>query len=91
MISHFRNDTHAITTDRLEKLIAILSDEAFSFWISQVIHNRHLEEFVKSPTALDSVVHKLDNQGAAELLLAIADRLRQSEVNSSNGSKKESS
>jgi|GEM_PF-3689083 len=53
-------------------------DEAFAFWLSQVIHNRHLEEFVKSPIALDSVVHKLDNQGAAELLLAIADRLRQS-------------
>jgi len=60
-------------------------DKAFAFWLSQVIHNRHLEEFVKSPTALDSFVHKLDNQGAAELLLAIADRLRQSEVTSSNG------
>jgi hypothetical protein len=78
MISHFRNDTHAITTDSLEKLLAVLPDEAFAFWLSQVAHNRHLEEFVESPIALNSFVHKLDNQGAAELLAAIADRLRQS-------------
>ena len=44
-ISNFRNDTNAITTDSLEKLLAALSDEAFAFWLSQVAHNRNLEEF----------------------------------------------
>ncbi|KPQ32856.1 MAG: helix-turn-helix protein [Phormidesmis priestleyi Ana] len=78
IISHFRNDAHAITTDSLEKLLAVLPDEAFALWLSQVTHNRHLEEFVESPIALNSFVHKLDNQGAAALLGAIADRLRES-------------
>lgn len=78
MISNFRNDTNAITTDSLEKLLAALPDEAFSFWVSQVIHNRHLEEFVESPIALSSFVHKLDNHAAAELLSALAAKLRES-------------
>ncbi|MEO0770109.1 MAG: hypothetical protein AAFY72_11885 [Cyanobacteria bacterium J06649_4] len=77
-ISNFRNDTNAITTDSLEKLLAALSDEAFAFWLSQVAHNRNLEEFVKSPVALRSFVHKLDNHAAAELLSALAAKLRES-------------
>ena len=76
-ISNFRNDTNAITTDSLEKLLAALSDEAFAFWLSQVAHNRNLEEFVKSPVALRSFVHKLDNHAAAELLSALAAKLRE--------------
>ncbi|MEM9090986.1 MAG: helix-turn-helix transcriptional regulator [Cyanobacteria bacterium P01_F01_bin.53] len=78
MISNFRNDTNAITTDSLEKLLAALSDEAFAFWISQVTHNRNLEEFVESPVALSSFVQKLDNHAAAELLSALANKLRES-------------
>ena len=70
--------TNAITTDSLEKLLAALSDEAFAFWLSQVAHNRNLDEFVKSPVALRSFVHKLDNHAAAELLSALAAKLRES-------------
>ncbi len=81
MISNFRNDTNAITTDSLEKLLAALSDEAFAFWVSQVTHNRNLEEFVESPIALRSFVHKLDNHAAAELLSALAAKLRESTPN----------
>ena len=77
-ISNFRNDTNAITTDSLEKLLAALPDEAFAFWISQVTHNRNLDEFVESPVALQSFVHKLDNHAAAELLSALANKLRES-------------
>ena len=76
-ISNFRNDTNAITTDSLEKLLAALSDEAFAFWLSQVAHNRNLEEFIESPIALSSFVHKLDNHAAAELLSALANKLRE--------------
>lgn len=80
-ISNFRNDVNAITTDSLEKLLAALPDEAFAFWLSQVAHNRNLEEFVESPVAsiaLHSFVHKLDNYAAAELLSALAAKLRES-------------
>ena len=80
-ISNFRNDVNAITTDSLEKLLAALSDEAFAFWLSQVAHNRNLEKFVESPVAsiaLRSFVHKLDNYAAAELLSALATKLRES-------------
>lgn len=78
MVSNFRNDTNAITTDSLEKLLAALPDEAFAFWISQVTHNRNLEEFVESPIALSNFVQKLDNHAAAELLSALATKLRES-------------
>lgn len=90
MISNFRNDTNAITTDSLEKLLAALPDEAFAFWLSQVAHNRSLEEFVESPIALRSFVHKLDNYAAAELLSALATKLRESTLQSpSKSSSKE--
>lgn len=75
-ISNFRNDVNAVTTDSLEKLLAALSDEAFTYWLSQVAHNRGLEKFVKSPVALQSFVHDLDNHAAAELLSALATKLR---------------
>ena len=86
MISNFRNDTNAITTDSLEKLLAALSDEAFAFWLSQVAHNRNLKEFVKSPIALRSFVHELDNYAAAELLSALAAKLREEAPQSSSKS-----
>ena len=75
-ISSYRNDTNAINTDGLEKMLAVLSDEAFSFWISQIIHCRNLEEFVESPIALSRFVQALDNRAAAELLSALAAKLR---------------
>ena len=76
MISNFRNDANAITSDSLEKLLAALSDEAFTYWVSQVAHNRGLEKFVQSPVALHNFVHELDNYAAAELLSALAAKLR---------------
>ena len=78
MISNFRNDTNAITTDSLEKLLAALSDEAFAFWLSQVAHHRNLEKFVESPIDLKNYPHKLDNHAAAELLSALATKLGES-------------
>ena len=76
MISNFRNDTHSITTDSLEKLLAALPDEAFAFWVSQVTHNRNLETFIQSPIALNNLVQALDEPAAIELLCALAEKLR---------------
>ena len=82
MISNFRNDTTAITTDSLEKLLAAFSDEAFSYWISQVIRGRGLEELLQSPIAIQTFVNELDGAAAAEVLANLAIRLREEARNS---------
>ena len=76
MISNFRHDASAITTDSLEKMLASLSDDAFSYWISQLIHYRGLEQLVESPVALNALVEQLDEAATAELLQALANKLR---------------
>jgi len=76
-ISNFINDTNAITTDSLEKLLNSLSEEEFIFWLSQVAHARGIEEFVKKPIALSGFVSKLSDDLAAELLMALAKRIRE--------------
>jgi hypothetical protein len=76
LVSHFRNDVHPITTDNLEKLLAALPDEAFTYWISQVAHRRNLDTFVQTPLDATAFVQDLDNDAAANLLSALAARLR---------------
>jgi hypothetical protein len=76
LVSHFRNDVHPITTDNLEKLLAALPDEAFAYWISQVAHRRNLDKFVQTPVDATAFVQDLDNDAAANLLSALAARLR---------------
>ena len=75
-ISNFRNDLCSITTDSLEKLLEALSDEEFTFWLSQVAHARGIEEFISNPIALDGFASKLDYEDTATLLTALASRLR---------------
>lgn len=77
MISNFRNDTAAITTDSLEKLLAALSDDAFAYWVSQVVRGRELEEMLQSPIAIQTFVHQLDNDAVAEVMQALATKLRE--------------
>lgn len=77
MISNFRNDTSSITTDNLEKLLAAFSDEAFAYWISQVIQGRELEDMLQSPIAIQTFVNQLDAAAAAEVLANLAVRIRE--------------
>lgn len=77
MISNFRNDAAAITTDSLEKLLSALSDEAFSYWVSQVARSRGLDEMLQSPIAIQTFVHQMDEAAAVEVLHALATRLRE--------------
>jgi hypothetical protein len=83
LVSHFRNDTHPITTDNLEKLVAALPDEAFTYWISQVAHRRNLDKFVQTPVDVTAFVQDLDNDAAADLLSALAAKLRSPNHNKS--------
>lgn len=76
-ISQFKNDVTGITTDSLEKLLAALSDEAFSYWISQVVEARGLKELQQSPIAIQTFVNQLDSVAAAEVLHSLAARLRE--------------
>lgn len=77
MISNFRNDTTSITTDSLEKILAAFSDEAFAYWISQIVRGRGLEEMLQSPLAIQTFVNQLDGAAAAEVLTNLAIRIRE--------------
>lgn len=77
MISNFRNDTTGITTESLEKLLAALDDDAFSYWISQVAKGRELKELLDSPIAIQTFVYQLDTAAAVEVLHALATKLRE--------------
>ena len=77
-IANFCNGVRGITTDSLEKLLGSLSEEEFIFWLSQVAHARGIEEFVRNPVALSGFVESLDEDDAAELLLALAKKIRSS-------------
>ena len=77
MISNFRNDTAAITTDSLEKLLSAFSDEAFAYWISQVARGRELGEVLQSPIAIQTLIYQLDDMAAVEVLHALATKLRE--------------
>ncbi|NJM98754.1 MAG: hypothetical protein HC800_17785 [Phormidesmis sp. RL_2_1] len=76
MISNFRNDAAAITTDSLEKLLAALNDEAFSYWISQIVKGRELKELLESPIAIQTFVYQMDTAAAVEVLHALATKLQ---------------
>jgi hypothetical protein len=76
LVSNFRNDVHPITTDNLEKLLAALPDEAFTYWISQVAHRRNLDTFVQTPVDAMAFIQDLDDDATANLLSAIAVKLR---------------
>lgn len=75
-ISNFRNDLCSITTDSLEKLLENLTEEEFQFFLSQAAHARGLEDFTHSPIALDDFVSNLDDEATANILTALANRLR---------------
>ena len=75
-IANFCNEATGITTDSLEKMLGTLSEEQFLFWISQVVYARGIEEFVRQPIALAGFVSRLDDDDAAELLLALAHKIR---------------
>lgn len=79
-ISNFRNDVTGITTDNLERLVAAFSDEAFSYWVNQLVALRGLDELKKSPMNIRMVVDQLDGPAAAEFLIALAARLRREEA-----------
>lgn len=75
-ISNFRHGTAAIRTDTLERMLATFSDEAFSYWVSQLIHSRKLKRHPKSPMHIQTIVNQLDDVSTAELLQALANKLR---------------
>ena len=75
-IANFCNDVRGITTDSLEKMLSTFSEEQFLFWLSQIAHARGIEEFVRNPIALAGFVERLDDDDAAELLLALAKKIR---------------
>lgn len=76
MVSTFKNGSKAITTDSLEKILAALPDEAFEFWVSQLLHCRKLQNFTEHPPALDQFVEQLDSDATSALLNALARKIR---------------
>lgn len=76
MVSTFKNGSKAITTDSLEKILAALPDEAFEFWVSQLLHGRKLHNVTEYPPALDQFVEQLDSDATSALLSALAQKIR---------------
>lgn len=75
-ISTFRNDVTGVTTDTLDRLLSGLSDEAFSYWLSQLAATRGSRKLVERPLNIQTFVNSLDGPAAAEVLSTLAARLR---------------
>ena len=74
-LSRFLNGT-AIKTDGLDKLIDALDDEAFRFLIEKLISARGMHFVHKEQPALSDLVERLDETATAELLNALAEKIR---------------
>ena len=74
-LSRFLNGT-AIKTDGLDKLIDALDDEAFRFLIEQLISARGMHFVIGEQPALPDLVERLDEAETAELLHALANKMR---------------
>lgn len=76
VIARFRSGTQAINTDSMEKLVAALDNEAFAYWVSQLLSARELQQKAGSSVDLSEVVDHLSDQEVANLLLALAAKLK---------------
>ncbi|WP_157620711.1 hypothetical protein [Synechococcus sp. PCC 7335] len=74
VISRFR-DARSIKTDNLERLVSALDDEAFVYWVSQIIAARNLQNRPSGIHAFNRVIEHLDEEEIASVLNAIASKL----------------
>lgn len=70
------NGSQSINTESMEKLLLALDDEAFLYWVSQIVNARTLKQQSTDPATLIEIVRHLNNQETASLLRALAAKLR---------------
>lgn len=66
----------AIKTDGLEQLIDALDDEALGFMMEKLIERRGLHVVAEEKPTLSTLVERLDEAETAELLNALAEKIR---------------
>ena len=86
-LSRFFNG-YAITTDGLEQVWEALDDEAFNFMLEKIVIHRPIHLVPERKQTLSEQVQNLSPADQAELLTALAAKIRaDSEVQAKNGSK----
>ena len=86
-LSRFFNG-YAITTDGLEKIWEALDDEAFNFMLEKIVVRRPIHLVAERKQTLSEQVENLDPADQAELLTALAAKIRaDSEVLGENNAK----
>ncbi|MGB3754082.1 MAG: helix-turn-helix transcriptional regulator [Parerythrobacter sp.] len=86
-LSRFFNG-YAITTDGLEQVWEALDDEAFNFMLEKIVIHRPVHLVPERKQTLSEQVQRLSPADQAELLTALAAKIRaDSEVQTKNGSK----
>ena len=75
MVSRFRGGK-AINTDSLEKLLEVLEDEPLKYFLAHVANAAQMHNTLQEPVALSELVSHLDDQEAAILLYALAEKIR---------------
>ena len=66
----------AIKTDGLDQLIEALDDEALGFMMEKLIERRGFHVVAEKKPTLSALVERLDETETAELLNALADKIR---------------
>ena len=82
-LSRFLNGT-AIKTDGLDKLIDALDDDAFRFLIERLISDRGMRFAIEEQPTWSDLVERLDEAATAELLNALAEKIRKSVATQDN-------
>ena len=86
-LSRFFNG-YAITSDGLEQIWEALDDEAFHFMLEKIVIHRPIHLVAERKQTLFEQVQSLNPADQAELLTALAEKIRaDSEAQNANGSK----
>lgn len=86
-LSRFLGGT-AIKTDGLDQLLEALDDDALGFMVEKLIENRGLHVVAEKKPTLLALVERLDEVETAELLNALAEKIRKGSV-AQSGKKRE--
>ncbi|MEN8447348.1 MAG: helix-turn-helix transcriptional regulator [Cyanobacteria bacterium J06555_13] len=74
-LSRFLNGV-AIRTDGLDKLLESLEDDAFQYLIECMIADRGFHLVAEAPPTISDTVNRLSSDETAELLNALAEKMR---------------
>ena len=61
VISRFK-ESRSINTENLERLVSALDDDAFVYWVSQIVRDRKLKNRSSGIRAFKGIVEQLDGK-----------------------------